>query len=145
MELQYNSFKTTMRQLQTTKIIFIDIFRRNKFSYKEAQSNSFYFTLLLFFNLIKTNRVQRNIGHDNMEHALATNLAYIFLQHSLFIRRNERCVLLLFKSKLLQKYHLLMTALQNFDANLKRLSWHWQVIAQVRLTDSDQISKLVTD
>ena len=80
-----------------------------------------------------------------MEHALATNLAYIFLQHSLFIRRNERCVLLLFKSKLLQKYHLLMTALQNFDANLKRLSWHWQVIAQVRLTDSDQISKLITD
>ena len=38
-----------------------------------------------------------------------------------------------------------MTALQSFDANLKRLSWHWQVIAQVRRTDSDQISKPVID
>ena len=112
---------------------------------KRLKATHFILLYYQFFNLIKTNRVQRNIGHDNMEHALATNLAYIFLQHSLFIRRNERCVLLLFKSKLLQKYHLLMTALQNFDANLKRLSWHWQVIAQVRLTDSDQISKLITD
>ena len=33
-----------------------------------------------FFNLIrKTNGVQKNIGHDNTEQALTTNLGCIFL------------------------------------------------------------------
>ena len=139
MELQCNSFKTTMRQLQTTKIIFIDIFRRNKFSFKEAQSNSFYFTLLSKQIVFK-----QTLGMTT-QNMLQQLIQHVYFFNTLFIRRNERCVLLLFKSKLLQKYHLLMTALQSFDANLKRLSWHWQVIAQVRLTDSDQISKPVID
>ena len=139
MELKCNSFKTTMRQLQTTKIIFIDIFRRNKFSFKEAQSNSFYFTLLSKQIVFK-----QTLGMTT-QNMLQQLIQHVYFFNTLFIRRNERCVLLLFKSKLLQKYHLLMTALQSFDANLKRLSWHWQVIAQVRLTDSDQISKPVID
>ena len=57
MELQCNSFKITMWQLQTTKICFIDIFRQNIFSYKQALGNSFYLTSLLVFQLYQGKQI----------------------------------------------------------------------------------------
>ena len=70
MELQCNSFKL---------LSFIDVFRRNEFSSKQALSNSFYLTLLPIFKLYWRNGIQTNAGHNNTQYALTTNLACIFL------------------------------------------------------------------
>ena len=64
----------------TTEISFTGIFRQSKFSYKQAQSNSFYLTLLpVFLSCQGKNGIQTKAERDNKKHALKTNLACIFL------------------------------------------------------------------
>ena len=82
------------------------------------------YNFLCFSTLLgKTNGVHTNARHDNTEHALTTNLACIFNTFCLSDEMKDRCIAIIQK-QIIMKIIIDDGSLQNFDANLKRLSWN---------------------